>query len=817
VVLVLALPMAGLLAEPQPPTATGPQAGAASVVDDFAYADTAAARAAWKPMTGSAEVNLDKIDGQAALAMPCNFKGTSIERASWDRAVHLSMTAARGLQFEFLCRDLSPIGNFNLFLHSGNGWYAASFGPSRAGQWCTVTIEKRDTRIEDAPAGWANIDAIRISAWRGDDKDTVFHIRNLRLTGLGGLDGLIAVIRGESVAATGKVELDSVYQYTQTVTDRLDELGLGYALIGDLDLSDERLAGKKLVILPHNPHLPDSAANALEKFLGGGGKVLAFYGLAPRLASAVGIAGGQHIPQKQRGDFASIRPAVGSPLAGMPQSTGQASWNIMEAKAVEGRSRVAGEWYDAKGRPTGRAAIVVSDNCIQMTHVLLDDDLANKRRLLLAMAGHLVPQLWEQAAKGRLDSIGRVGPYNTIQQVREAFGKPGTLRPAALEKLSLAESLAAKGRTQFEAKDFVEAIASAERASQAVLEAACMAQRSTPGEHRAFWCQDPFGVAGLDWDAAIKVLADNGFTDIHPNMCLAGVAYYKSQVLPVAPEVAARGDQIDLCLAACRKYGLRCHVWKINWNMSGLAPREFAQRMKQEGRMQTRFDGRPDDQWLCPSHPENRKLEIDSMVELATKYEVDGVHFDYIRYPDANGCFCAGCRERFEMAAGSKVENWPGDVRKKDDLKRKWLDFRRDNITAVVAGVSEVLRKSRPKVKISAAVFSNWPADRDGIGQDWKLWCEKGYLDFVCPMDYTPSSGQFKSQVASQVKWAGKTSCYPGIGLGVWGSQGDIFTLFEQIELTRQAGTGGFTIFNYAVPESQRVVPLCGLGITGKE
>ncbi len=33
------------------------------------------------------------------------------------------------------------------------------------------------------------------------------------------------------------------------------------------------------------------------------------------------------------------------------------------------------------------------------------------------------------------------------------------------------------------------------------------------------------------------------------------------------PLVKEKGDQIALCLAACRKYGVQCHVWKVNWNM----------------------------------------------------------------------------------------------------------------------------------------------------------------------------------------------------------------------------------------------------------
>jgi uncharacterized lipoprotein YddW (UPF0748 family) len=299
-------------------------------------------------------------------------------------------------------------------------------------------------------------------------------------------------------------------------------------------------------------------------------------------------------------------------------------------------------------------------------------------------------------------------------------------------------------------------------------------------------------------------------------MCWGGLAYYQSTVLPVAPEVKEKGDQVALCLAACRKYGLTCHVWKVNWNIGGRAPREFTDRMKAEARTQVGYSGKPVD-WLCPSHPANQKLEIDSMVEVAGRYDVDGIHFDYIRYPGPEGCFCAGCRERFEKLIGSKVRNWPADVRQDAELRQKWLDFRRASITAVVAGVSEAVRKAKPKVKISAAVFGNWPADRDGVGQDWKLWCEKGYLDFVCPMDYTPHTGQFASLVERQVKWAGKVPCYPGIGLSTWDGKGDMFTLFDQIAVTRRAGTGGFTIFEYNASTAKDVVPLCGAGITRKE
>jgi uncharacterized lipoprotein YddW (UPF0748 family) len=117
-------------------------------------------------------------------------------------------------------------------------------------------------------------------------------------------------------------------------------------------------------------------------------------------------------------------------------------------------------------------------------------------------------------------------------------------------------------------------------------------------------------------------------------------------------------------------------------------------------------------------------------------------------------------------------------------------------------------------VKVSAAVFPNWPADRNGIGQDWKLWCDRGYLDFVCPMDYTPHNMGFENLVASQIEWAGKVPCYPGIGLSTWPDKTDVARLIDQITIARRLGAKGFTVFEFNPATARDVVPLCGKGIT---
>lgn len=791
-VVVLAL-CSALLA--QTPSTTAP---AARVIEDVGYTNTAALQKAWTAMPGAGPVTTAEVEGRKTLLLPVHFKGSRLERLYWDKAVKLDFTSARGITFEMNCPQVGAVSAFSIYFQSGDGWYSGSFGPSVAHGWCTVTVEKKNTRIEDKPAGWGRIETIRISPWRGGDLDTPLYIRNMRVIEQ---DGPIAIVSGVSVAATDQRELESVAQFTKTVADKLDELGLPYALLADTELTAEKLKGRKLVILPHNPQMPDKVAAMLVDYLKSGGKLIAFYGLPWSLQEPTGIQGGQFIGQKHPGSFASIRPVPDSPIADLPQSTAQASWNIVEAKPVAGRSRIAAQWYDQDGKPTGDAAIVASNNCVVMTHVLLDDDPADKRILLLAMAGNLVPEFWEQATA---ESITHIGRGELLRDLPDSNNK----------KQQEAARLAKTAEDLCKAHQYVAAITTADRARRVAIEAACLTYKPQAGEHRAFWCHSPFGVAGMDWDQSIKILADNGFTDIQPNMLWGGSAFYPSQVLPVAPEVAQQGDQIEKCLAACKKYGLKCHIWKVNWNLGWRTPKDFVQRMRKDGRLQVDINGQPID-WLCPSSPENQKLEIDSMLEVATKYDVDGLHFDYIRYPGPDCCYCSACRARFEKLIGQSVKNWPRDLRKPGELRDKWLEFRRSNITAVVSAVSAQARKIKPKIQISAAVFPSWAATRDSEGQDWKRWCDQGYVDFVCPMDYTEYTGLFAGMIPLQQAWAGKTPCYPGIGLSCWANR-DIFRLCEQIDATRQAKTGGFTIFDYEPTEAREIVPLCGLGITRK-
>ncbi len=764
----------------------------------------------WTPMPGSATIEIVQFDGHDVFKMPCNFVGTDISRASWDTPFTTDLIMARGMELQFYCEDLSPVAYFSFYLHSGDGWYSGAFMPEGTGKWKTVRIAKDQMKIEGNPAGFARVDTIRFSAWRGLDKDTTLYIHSIVPYGN---DGKMVIIRNDAAVKKAPSETRSVEQYCQIMARFLDELGLSYSLISDADVTTEHLRGRSLVIMPHNPATDERTTKVLTDYLDAGGKLLACYTLPAALARAVGIDLGDHIKQKTEGYFSSIRPSEEG-LKGMPTQTRQSSWNIQRARGLTDKSRVAAWWYDQSGKNTHEPAILVSDNCVFLTHVMIDDDPAAKKQLLLSMAGYLDSGIWTEAVTGAMEKVGKFGPYNNFSEAREGISQLAGQTGPAIAALTRAAEYYRQARQQEAAGDYFMAITSAGQAATTLVDAFCLAQKPIENEHRAFWCHNALGVVGMDWDQAVKILADNGFTAVIPNMLWGGVAYYPSEVLPVHNDVAEKGDQIALCLAACKKYGVECHVWKVNFNMSGRAPREFAEKMEKAGRVQVSDSGQVENRWLCPSHPANKQLEIDSMLEIVRNYEVDGIHFDYIRYPGRDKCFCAGCRERFEQAIGKSISNWPDDVKKDKELNDQWQLFRQQQITEVVATVAQAARQIRPAIKISAAVFPNWTVDRFEVGQDWELWCQKGYLDFVCPMDYTASNNLFSSRIEKQLTWSHNIPCYPGIGLSVWDDPTDAVRLIEQINITRQYRTGGFTIFNYSTREAEWVLPRMGMGIT---
>jgi uncharacterized lipoprotein YddW (UPF0748 family) len=209
-------------------------------------------------------------------------------------------------------------------------------------------------------------------------------------------------------------------------------------------------------------------------------------------------------------------------------------------------------------------------------------------------------------------------------------------------------------------------------------------------------------------------------------------------------------------------------------------------------------------------------MEKDAIREMVREHRVQGIHLDYVRYPNSHTCYCRGCRERFAAFLGRPVAPWPAAVRR-GELRRKYDEWRCGRITRLVRDVAALVRARDPEIQVSAAVYGKYPSCVNSVAQDWPAWIRDGLVDFVCPMNYTADPAAFRDLVRMQLSLPGKTGrIYPGIGATSATSRLDPVQVIEQIVVLRQEGAGGFALFDLNGVVAGEILPVLRLGITAK-
>jgi uncharacterized lipoprotein YddW (UPF0748 family) len=775
------------------------------VIDDFDYPSVAAAQAAWVAAEKGAPVDLIENDGGSALRLTGDFPPEA-RRSVCDRQVDINLTTCQSFTFDLYVDDPVTMPQFTFYFRSGAGWYGRSVKIYRPG-WQTVHFARSTFHTEGDVAGWQYIELIRLSAWQGE--------------GTGGycaVDNLIAhcpeivVVKGTYTIARDYDQSYSAEVFARGVSSALGELGIEAATIGDEDVEAGSMARLQLAIFPYNPDISPAEADQIRQFIAGGGKVI-MCSVAPQgLDETLGIKLTGLIGQAHEGQLNSIQMEPND-IQGLPEEVGDPTWRRGIVELIPGQAQMLGCWYDSEGNNTDIPALTLSDAGIFSSHVFARSGImpVQTRTLLLALVGQYVPDAWPTAVQKAITSRGEVGHLQSAEATETWIADRLTTMPNSEEinqKLLGAQSALGDALARKIAEDYPEALAAANRSRDLLTQAYLLAHRSRAGELRALWNHGGRGAYG-DWTASMKNLHESGFNAIMPNMQQGSWALYPSEVLPHSASQTPENDNLAQCVAAGQQYGVEVHPWRVNWWL-WQAPAAFEEQMRQEGRLQADFEGNEFD-WLCPSDPRNRELEVSAMLEMALKYDVDGVHFDYIRY-SSKGCYCQRCRERFERDTGIQIENWPEDVRE-PGIKEAWIQWRCDQISAVVRDTAEAIRKVKPHCQISAAVFSAYPSARDSNGQDWVHWIKQGWLDFVCPMDYKTSDIDFAHIVSQQTEQvAGRIPLCPGIGAVRLPSPVRASRTAGQIEITRQLGTDGFIIFNYD-SNLAKVIPPLGLSI----
>jgi uncharacterized lipoprotein YddW (UPF0748 family) len=208
--------------------------------------------------------------------------------------------------------------------------------------------------------------------------------------------------------------------------------------------------------------------------------------------------------------------------------------------------------------------------------------------------------------------------------------------------------------------------------------------------------------------------------------------------------------------------------------------------------------------YASPSSPEVREHVYSVWMDLLETYPLDGLHFDYVRYP--------GPGYDFSRSALAAFREWlaplmpPEEAAVLDEFARldplawvegrpeAWSEFRRRQVTTLVEQVYLGAKKRRPDLLISAAVFPDAADASENRFQEWGAWLERGIVDVVAPMAYTVEDGIFEEQVRAAIGAAGaEWRVWAGIGA----YQNTFVEAARKVEIARRLGAGGVILFSY--------------------
>lgn len=620
----------------------------------------------------------------------------------------------------------------------------------------------------------------------------------------------ITVIQG-TASQPDAAERNYARRMAEFVDRALGAFGLGHAVITDEAVTDAALAGCAVAILPYNAHLPDAELRTLKAFTARGGKLIVFYSADTQLAQSMGFKLGAYMATARVGEWSAFSFNKSAPPL-LPTTVRQTSRNIRPALPARADAHIIARWQDESGSPSGQVAWVASPQGYWMSHVLLDDgDDWNKQRMLLGLVASAASNLWQTAAHHAL---------KTSAPFRDAADFPASLeiirqrRPGASVNAALdtAAALRAQAESALARSEFGHAITLARDAEIARTRAYAFTVPAQRGERVGVWDHTGAGLYLGDWSRTCAELQRHGVTDVFMNALWPGKAHYPSTVLPRSETFRLYGDQMAAALAAARAHGIRMHAWKVCWRVE-TAPPDLMARFRAEDRLQKTDKGETIP-WLCPSNPDNLQYEKDALRELLQRYDVDGVHLDYIRYKDSHACFCNGCRKRFEAHISNTVTRWPQDVQRLP-LQPRFEVWRAGRVTRLVQDLSAFGRQLRPNLEVSAAVYGRYPLCMRSVGQDWGQWLEKGWVDFICPMNYTEDMTRFTAWTREQTALPGGGSrILPGIGVTATESHLGAVAVLDQIEAARKAGAGGFVLFDLNRTLADDILPMLGLSAT---
>lgn len=207
------------------------------------------------------------------------------------------------------------------------------------------------------------------------------------------------------------------------------------------------------------------------------------------------------------------------------------------------------------------------------------------------------------------------------------------------------------------------------------------------------------------------------------------------------PGLSPGYDPLAFAIDECHKRGMELHAWVVTipigrWNNTGCKKLryKYPNMIKRIG----------DEGYINPEHPQAGPYIADICGEITENYDIDGIHLDYIRYP----------------------ETWNRKINRRQG---------REYITGIVKMIHNRVKGRKPWVKISCSPIGKfddltryrshgWNAYTT-VCQDAQGWLQDGFMDELFPMIYFKGNQFYPFALDWKENSNGRIIC---AGLGIY-------------------------------------------------
>ncbi|HNO77215.1 MAG TPA: family 10 glycosylhydrolase [Phycisphaerae bacterium] len=343
----------------------------------------------------------------------------------------------------------------------------------------------------------------------------------------------------------------------------------------------------------------------------------------------------------------------------------------------------------------------------------------------------------------------------------------------------------------------------------------------TTPSFRGFWI-DAFGFGfknAAQIDEMVAMAVAGGYNAIVPevlayqdNIGSGHGAYWNSTIIPKATDISSSFDPLAYMVDRAQANGLEVHCWLVSFRVSESWPPSGNSIMSAHPEWlmvpQAGIDGGPatvDGKFtLDPGSAGAQEYLMSIVRELVTNYDIDGIHWDYIRYTTTNAGYPADMN--YDKSTLARFHDITGrsDIPSTGDSQ--WNEFRRRTITEFARrAMTEVATLDNPNQPLRhTAALITWgdaPANFSsssayGIFQNWRHWMEMGYLDAGIPMTYYSESAHaswYRNWVDASVGWRYDRHIYTGPAVYL----NSFAESIAQMQYAQNAGANGLNTYSY--------------------